>query len=174
LTLARAWAVPGTPGLMHRIGGLERDYDTGHISYDPDNHQRMTEVRAAKIAGIAKDIPLQAVAQGGPRGKVALVGWGSTYGVLHQAVKQLRSEGIDVAHIHLRYLNPFPRNLGDLLRSYGLVLVPEMNMGQLVTLLRAAYLVPAVGISKVSGKPFKVTELLEEVRTHLARARVKP
>jgi len=166
-TLARAWARPGTPGLMHRIGGLERDYDTGHISYDPDNHQRMTEVRAAKIAGIANDIPLQAVSQGGPRGAVALVGWGSTYGSLHQAVKQLRAEGMDIAHIHLRYLNPFPRNLGELLRGYRTVLVPEMNMGQLVMLLRAAYLLPAKGIHQVTGKPFKVTELIEEVRTAL-------
>jgi len=166
-TLARVWARPGTPELMHRIGGLERDYDTGHISYDPDNHQRMTEVRAAKIAGIANDIPLQSVSQGGPRGDVALVGWGSTYGALHQAVKQLRAEGVDVAHIHIRYLNPFPRNLGDLLRGYGTVLVPEMNMGQLVTLLRAAYLIPAEGIHKVTGKPFKVSELVDAVHARL-------
>jgi 2-oxoglutarate ferredoxin oxidoreductase subunit alpha len=168
-TLARAWAVPGTPGLMHRIGGLERDYDTGHISYDPDNHQRMTEVRAAKIDGIADDIPVQTVSQGGSRGAVALVGWGSTYGALHQAVKQLRGEGMDIAHIHVRYLHPFPRNLGELLRGYRTVLVPEMNMGQLVLLLRAKYLVPAIGIHKVTGKPFKVTELLEEVRSVLVR-----
>lgn len=170
-TLARTWALPGTPGLMHRVGGLERDHDTGHISYDPENHQRMTEVRAAKIAGIARDIPLQTVSQGGPRGALALVGWGSTYGALHQAVKQLRAEGVDVAHIHLRYLNPFPRNLGELLAGYGRILVPEMNMGQLVALLRAAYLVPAEGISKVQGKPFKVSELVDAVRARMAGVR---
>jgi 2-oxoglutarate ferredoxin oxidoreductase subunit alpha len=167
VTLARAWAPPGTPGLMHRVGGLERDHDSGHISYDPENHQRMTAVRAAKIAGIAADVPLQTVAQGGPRGAVALVGWGSTYGALHQAVKQLRAGGLDVAHIHLRYLHPFPRNLGELLKGFDRILVPEMNMGQLVSLLRAAYLLPAEGISKVQGKPFKVSELVEAVHARL-------
>jgi 2-oxoglutarate/2-oxoacid ferredoxin oxidoreductase subunit alpha len=166
-TLARAWAVPGTPGLMHRIGGLERDYDTGHISYDPDNHQRMTEVRAEKIARIADDIPVQPVAQGGPRGAVALVGWGSTYGALHAAVKELRAEGMDISHIHIRYLSPFPRNLGELLHGFRTVIVPEMNMGQLVMLLRSKYLVPAVGVHNVTGKPFKVTELVEAVRSEL-------
>jgi 2-oxoglutarate ferredoxin oxidoreductase subunit alpha len=166
-TLARAWAVPGTPGLMHRIGGLERDYDTGHISYDPDNHQRMTEVRAEKIARIADDIPVQAVAQGGARGAVALVGWGSTYGALHAAVKELRAEGMDISHIHVRYLSPFPRNLGELLHGFRTVIVPEMNMGQLLLLLRARYLIPAVGVHNVTGKPFKVTELVEAVRSEL-------
>ncbi len=162
-TLARAWAVPGTPGLEHRIGGLEKDYDTGHISYDPDNHARMTRTRAAKIAGIANDIPAQRPALGDDHGAVAVVGWGSTYGAIHRAVGEAREDGLDVSHIHLRYLNPFPANLGDLLKRFDRILVPEMNSGQLVQLLRAAYLVPAVGLSKVAGKPFKVAEIVEAI-----------
>src|SRR5881296_3363316 len=162
-TLARAWAVPGTPGLEHRIGGLEQDYDTGHISYDPDNHARMTRARAAKIAGIANDIPPQRVALGDDHGAVAVVGWGSTYGAIHRAVREARADGLDVSHIHLRYLNPFPRNLGELLQRFGRILVPEMNNGQLVQLLRAAYLVPAEGLSKVEGKPFKVAEIVQAI-----------
>ena len=162
-TLARAWAVPGTPGLEHRIGALEKDYDTGHISYDPDNHARMTRTRAAKIAGIANDIPAQRPALGDDHGAVAVVGWGSTYGAIHRAVGEAREDGLDVSHIHLRYLNPFPANLGDLLKRFDRILVPEMNSGQLVQLLRAAYLVPAVGLSKVAGKPFKVAEIVEAI-----------
>jgi 2-oxoglutarate ferredoxin oxidoreductase subunit alpha len=151
-TLARPWVKPGTPQLEHRIGGLERDYDSGHISYDPDNHARMTKARADKIAGIANDIPLQTVALGNDRGKLALVGWGSTFGGIHRAVQIARNEGRDVSHIHVRYLSPFPRNLGDLLRRYDRVIVPEMNNGQLVKLLRAEYLVPAESLPKVTGK----------------------
>ena len=155
---------PGTPQLEHRIGGLERDYDTGHISYDPDNHARMTNARADKIAGIANDIPLQTVALGEDHGKLAVVGWGSTFGAIHQAVKIARDEGTDVAHIHVRYLSPFPRNLGELLKRYERVLVPEMNNGQLVKLLRAEYLVDAEGFSKVTGKPFRVTDIVQRIR----------
>jgi len=163
-TLARPWARPGTPGLEHRIGGLEKDYDTGHISYDPENHARMTRARAMKIAGIANDIPLQTVALGDDHGALAVVGWGSTYGALHQGVRRAREEGIEASHIHLRYLNPFPRNLGELLRRFDRILVPEMNNGQLVALLRAAFLVPAEGFNKVEGKPFKVAEIVEAIR----------
>ncbi|MBI4419292.1 MAG: 2-oxoacid:acceptor oxidoreductase subunit alpha [Gemmatimonadetes bacterium] len=166
-TLARAWAIPGTPGLEHRVGGLERAYESGHISYDPENHQKMTEVRAAKVAGITNDIPLQKVALGGPRGRLGVVGWGSTFGAINQAVQQARAEGLDVSQIHLRYLNPFPRNLGDLLRGYQQVLVPELNNGQLVQLLRAAYLIPAEGLNKVAGKPFKVSEIARGIRAAL-------
>jgi 2-oxoglutarate ferredoxin oxidoreductase subunit alpha len=166
-TLARPWAVPGTPGLEHRVGGIERDYDSGHIDYDPDNHERMTKVRAAKIAGIAKDIPLQDVSEGEPHGKLAVVGWGSTYGSILQAVRQAREDGMDVSHVHLRYLSPFPRNLGELLRGFDRVIVPEMNNGQLVTMLRAHYLVPAEGLNKIQGKPFKVREILEAIRAAL-------
>src|SRR6266404_3196417 len=163
-TLARPWVKPGTPQLEHRIGGLERDYDSGHISYDPDNHARMTAARADKIAGIANDIPLQTVSLGDDHGKLAVVGWGPTFGASHQAVKIARDEGRDVAHIHVRYLSPFPRNLGDLLKRYDRVLVPEMNNGQLVKLLRAEYLVDAEGFSKVTGKPFRVTDIVQRIR----------
>src|SRR6266568_3169468 len=166
VTLARAWAVPGTSGLEHRIGGLEKDYDTGHISYDPENHARMTRTRAAKIAGIANDIPPQRAALGADHGAVAVVGWGSTYGAIQQAVREAREDGLDVSHLHLRYLNPFPSNLGDLLKRFDRVLVPEMNSGQLVQLLRAAYLVPAEGLNKVEGKPFKVAEIVQAIRGH--------
>ena len=166
-TLARRWVKPGTPGLEHRIGGLEKDYTTGNVSYDPENHQRMTNVRHEKIANIADDIPEQEVDQGPDHGAIAVVGWGSTYGPISRAVERSRDEyGIDVAHIHLRYLNPLPRNLGDLLASYETVLVPEMNMGQLTTVLRSRYLVPAVSVPKVTGKPFKIVEVMDAIRAH--------
>jgi 2-oxoglutarate ferredoxin oxidoreductase subunit alpha len=167
-TLARAWAIPGTPGLEHRIGGIERSYESGHISYDPDNHQKMTKVRAAKVAGIAQDIPEQQVALGEAGGPLAVVGWGSTFGPIHQAVRQARAAGMAVSHIHIRYLAPFPRNLGDLLRRFDRILVPEMNNGQLVTLLRAAYLVPAEGLNQISGKPFKVSTIEAAIRAATA------
>jgi 2-oxoglutarate/2-oxoacid ferredoxin oxidoreductase subunit alpha len=162
-TLARPWVRPGTPNLAHRIGGLEKDYDSGHISYDPENHARMTDARAAKIAGIARDVPLQTPALGEDHGALAVVGWGSTFGPIHQAVRRAREDGVDVAHIHVRHLSPFPRNLGDLLKRYDRVLVPEMNNGQLVRLLRAEYLIPAEGLSKVTGKPFRVQEIVDAI-----------
>ena len=158
-SLARVWAKPGTPDLMHRIGGIERSYDTGHISYDPDNHQKMTDTRAAKIDGIAGDIPPQAVELGTETGKLAVVGWGSTYGPINRAVDNLRAEGKDVSHIHIRHIWPLPANLGALLAGYDRVLIPEMNNGQLITLLRAEYLIDAVGLNKVSGQPFKIREI---------------
>jgi 2-oxoglutarate ferredoxin oxidoreductase subunit alpha len=166
-TLARVWAKPGTPGLEHRVGGIERSYDSGHISYDPDNHHKMTTIRAAKVAGIANDIPLQRMTLGAPSGKLVLVGWGSTYGPVQQAVRLARAEGLDVSHIHLRHLNPFPRNLGDLLKGFEKVVVPEMNNGQLVHILRSTYLVPAEGLDKVNGKPFKSGEVLQAIRSYL-------
>jgi 2-oxoglutarate ferredoxin oxidoreductase subunit alpha len=171
VTLARPWAVPGTPGLEHRIGGLERSAKTGNISYDPDNHQTMTDLRAAKIQGIADDIPLQEPVLGEPRGDIVVVGWGSTYGPIHQAVRNLRDEGHAVSHVHLRYLWPLPRNLGDLLRGFDRVLVPEMNNGQLVTVLRAQYLVPAEGINQVTGKPFKVSDIEQAIRARMEMGR---
>src|SRR5947207_3888194 len=170
-TLARAWAVPGTPDLEHRIGGLEKDYDTGHISYDPENHARMTRTRAAKIAGIANGVPPQRVALGHDHGAVALGGLGPTPGAIPRAVRRARQGGIDASHVHLRYLNPFPRNLGELLRRFHRIVVPELNNGQLVQLLRAAYLVPAEGLNKVQGKPFKVSEISEAIEATLGRAR---
>ena len=163
-TLARVWARPGTPGLEHRIGGIERSATSGNISYDPDNHATMTELRAAKIAGIAADIPEQDVSQGEDRGELAVVGWGSTFGPIHMAVQRARAEGRRVSHIHLRYISPFPRNLGELLKRFDRVLVPEMNNGQLVMLLRAAYLVPAERFSQVNGKPYKVSTVLDAIR----------
>ncbi|NKB55661.1 MAG: 2-oxoacid:acceptor oxidoreductase subunit alpha [Alphaproteobacteria bacterium] len=166
-TLGRVWVKPGTPGLEHRVGGIEKSYDSGHISYDPDNHQKMTDIRAAKIKGIANDIPLQEVDQGNESGRVAVVGWGSTYGPISRAVSVLRDKGEDVSHIHLRYINPLPRNLGELLKGFDKVVVPEMNTGQLVTLLRSEYLVPAEGLNKVNGQPFKIAEIENAVRARL-------
>ena len=166
-TLARNWAIPGTPGLEHRIGGIERDYDTGHISYNPENHQRMTNVRMAKIAGVADDIPTQTVEEGDDTGQMAVVGWGSTYGPINRAVSSLRAKGFKVSHIHLRYLSPLPNGLGELLRGFEQVMVPEMNTGQLVTLLRSEYLVPAEGLNKVTGQPFRISEIEDEIRKRL-------
>ncbi|MBE25365.1 MAG: 2-oxoglutarate ferredoxin oxidoreductase subunit alpha [Rhodospirillaceae bacterium] len=164
-TLARAWAVPGTPGLEHRIGGLEKDFNTGNISYDPDNHGHMTQVRADKIEGIALDIPLQEVSSGPDNGPLAVVGWGSTYGAIEEAIKIATSEGLDVAHIHLRYINPMPQNMGQLLAGYKKILVPEMNCGQLVTIIRSKFMIPAEGVNKVTGQPFKVREILAAIRS---------
>ncbi|HJO12065.1 MAG TPA: 2-oxoacid:acceptor oxidoreductase subunit alpha [Gammaproteobacteria bacterium] len=162
-TLARVWAKPGTPGLEHRLGGIERSYDSGDISYDPENHQRMTDLRQAKIAGISSDIPLQEVVLGETTGKLAVVGWGSTFGAIHQAVKRARLEGLEVSHIQVRYLSPLPPNLGNLLAGFDTVLVPEMNTGQFINLLRAEYLIEAEGLSKVSGQPFKIGEILAAI-----------
>jgi 2-oxoglutarate ferredoxin oxidoreductase subunit alpha len=166
-SLARVWARPGTPGLEHRIGGIERDYYSGHISYDAENHQRMTNVRMAKVAGVARDVPRQHVEQGGKTGRMAVVGWGSTYGPISRAVGNLRKEGADVSQIHLRHIWPLPSNLGDLLAGFEKILVPEMNTGQLVTVLRSEYLVPATGLNKVSGQPFKIAELEATIRERL-------
>lgn len=166
-TLARAWALPGTPGLEHRIGGIEKDYDSGHISYDPQNHERMTHVRAQKIANIADDIPELEVFGSPKGGKLLVLGWGSTYGAIRQAVESMRAEGKDVSHAHLRYLNPFPRNFETVLRSHEKVLIPEMNMGQLETIVRARYLIPTVGLHKIQGKPFRVDELVAKMRSLL-------
>ena len=166
-TKSRPWVKPGTPDLEHRIGGLERDFASGNISYDPDNHHKMTQTRFEKIARIAEDIPLQTVEEGTEGGALAVVGWGSTYGPISRAVEWMRAEGYDVSHIHLRHIWPLPRNLGDLLRSYDRVLVPEMNMGQLSTVLRAEYLVPAESLSKVAGQPFKISEIMDAIRSRL-------
>ena len=166
-TLARLWARPGTKGLVHRIGGLEKSFETGHISYDADNHHKMTLVRRAKVDGIADDIPEQAVTTGSVGGELAVVGWGSTYGPISQAVARARARGLDVSHIHIRYLHPFPKNLGELLAKYDRVLVPEMNMGQLMTVLRDHFLIAATPVNKVSGQPFKVAEILDAIYDHL-------
>ncbi|MEK9692186.1 MAG: 2-oxoacid:acceptor oxidoreductase subunit alpha [Rhodospirillaceae bacterium] len=166
-TLARPWVAPGTPGLEHRIGGIEKDYDTGNISYDPDNHHKMTKVRAEKIANIANDIPMQEVANGNTSGKMAVIGWGSTFGAIEQAVKRCRKDGLDVSHIHIRHIWPMPANMAELLSGFDQLLVPEMNNGQLVKLLRAEYLVPAEPLTQISGQPFKVSDLEREIRSRL-------
>jgi 2-oxoglutarate ferredoxin oxidoreductase subunit alpha len=157
-TLARPWAIPGTPGLMHRVGGIEKEDGTGNISYDPENHDKMTRLRAAKIAGIANDIP--AIVPDDPGGAdVVVVSWGGTWGAATAAVRRVRGRGKQVAHVHLRHLNPFPANLGEVLRSYQKVLVPELNMGQLSKLLRAEFLVDAQSYNRVAGVPFRAAEL---------------
>ncbi|HXK19020.1 MAG TPA: hypothetical protein VNG33_14510 [Polyangiaceae bacterium] len=163
-TLARNWAIPGTPGLMHRIGGIEKDFNSGHISYNPDNHELMTKTRAAKIAGIANDIPEQKIEVGTDKGKLLVLGWGSTYGSIREAVTRCRERGLDVSHAHVRHLNPFPKNLGELLKRFDRVLVPELNNGQLVKMIRSQYLVPAESLPKIQGQPFKIAELEEKIR----------
>src|SRR5216117_1490091 len=165
-TLAREWAIPGTPGLEHRIGGLEKQDETGNVSYDPDNHDHMVRLRAQKVAGIAADIPELEVDD--PDGASLLVlGWGGTYGPIQSAARRLRRDGKKVAHAHLTHLNPFPRNLGDVLRSYDRVLVPEMNLGQLLKLVRAEFLVDAVGFNRVRGLPFRSDELADAMEAML-------
>ncbi|MEY4056123.1 MAG: hypothetical protein RL519_1458 [Pseudomonadota bacterium] len=156
---ARPWIKPGTPGLMHRIGGIEKAVDTGHLDYSPANHQAMTDARKAKIDGIAKSIPDQDVCLGNPGGKLAVVGWGSTYGPIHQAVGRARAKGQDVSHIHVRHIWPLPQNLGELLKGFDKVLVPEMNTGQFKTVLRDQFLVDAQPLTKTSGQPFTITEI---------------
>jgi 2-oxoglutarate/2-oxoacid ferredoxin oxidoreductase subunit alpha len=159
-TLARPWATPGTPGLEHRIGGLEKADGTGNVSYDPDNHDHMVRIRAQKVAGIAADIPELTVDEEGGE-ELLVVSWGGTYGPVAAGVRRVRGEGGKVAHAHLSYLNPFPRNTGDVLRRYEKILVPEMNLGQLLKLVRAEFLVDAVGYNRVRGLPFRSSELAE-------------
>ncbi len=165
-TLARPWAVPGTPGLEHRIGGLEKADVTGNVSYDPDNHDSMVRLRAQKVAGIASDIPeLEVDEQDGAR--LLVLSWGGTYGPVAAGVRRIRKDGGAVAHAHLKYLNPFPRNTGDVLTSYDRVLVPEINLGQLLQLVRAQFLVDAVGYNRVRGLPLRASEVADAIRTML-------
>jgi 2-oxoglutarate/2-oxoacid ferredoxin oxidoreductase subunit alpha len=161
-TFARPWAVPGTPGLEHRVGGLEKEAITGNVSYDPANHQLMTDTRAWKVANIANDIP-QLEVDGEEDANVLVLGWGSTFGSIRAAARRARLEGHKVATAHLRYLNPMPNNLGDVLRSYDRILIPELNTGQLLKVIRAEYLLDAVGLNKVAGEPFKVSEIAEKI-----------
>jgi 2-oxoglutarate ferredoxin oxidoreductase subunit alpha len=155
----RPWIKPGTPGLTHRIGGIEKAIDTGNIDYSPAVHQSQTDARRAKIDGVAKSIPPQQVELGNTSGKLAVVGWGSTFGPIHQAVRRARRKGLDVSHIHVRHIWPLPANLGDLLRGYDKILVPEMNTGQFKTVLRDQYLVDAQPLTKTSGQPFAIAEI---------------
>jgi 2-oxoglutarate ferredoxin oxidoreductase subunit alpha len=164
--LARPWVRPGTPGLEHRIGGIEKADITGSISYDPANHERMTMYRARKVEAVAQDIPPTPV-RGEPTGDLVVVGWGSTYGAIAAAVDEVRAQGTQVSHVHVKYLNPLPPDLGTLLKGFKKILVPEMNLGQLRTILRATYLVDAAGLNKVQGQPFKVSEIADGIRRAL-------
>ena len=157
-TLARPWAIPGTPGLEHRIGGLEKANITGNVSYDPENHERMALLRAEKVSRIADDIP-PTKPFGEPKGNLLVLTWGGTYGAVRTAVEHKQEEGASVSHVHLRYLNPLPSDLGDILKQFDKVLVPELNFGQLLKLIRADYLINAVGLNKVQGLPFYVFEV---------------
>ena len=169
-TLARQWAIPGTPGLEHRVGGLEKADISGNVSYDPDNHHRMQMLRQAKVAGIADDIPLLEV-HGPDRGDLLVLGWGSTYGAIRSAVERLQADGRSVAHAHLRHLNPFPKNTETVLGSYRRVLIPEVNLGQLLLLVRAKFLIDAVGYDRVRGKPFRISEIEEAATKILEESR---
>ncbi len=163
-TLARPWAVPGTPGLEHRVGGLEKADGTGEISYSAENHERMVRLRAAKIDGIARDIAPLEVEDPQGDARVLILGWGSTYGPVRAACRRVRAKGMSVAHAHLRHLNPFPANTGEVVRGYDRVIVPEMNLGQLALLLRARYLVDVIGYNRVQGRPFKAEELADVIK----------
>lgn len=165
--LVRPWAIPGTQGLEHRIGGLEKEDVTGNVSYDPDNHQHMVNTRQAKVDKIADYIPLQKLDNGPERGKVLVLGWGSTYGAIKSAVIELLAESKSVAHAHLRYIRPFPKNLGEILRNYETVIIPEINNGQLIKIIRDQYFIDAKGYNKIMGVPITKTELVEELRKYL-------
>lgn len=172
-TLSRPWVLPGTPGLEHRIGGIEKQDVTGNVSYDPENHDFMVRIRAQKIAGIDREIPPTRV-MGPSKGKVLVVGWGSTYGSITQAVKTLQTEGQSVACVHLRYLNPLPPDLGSILSNYEKILVPEINLGQLLWILRSRFLVDAVGFNQVRGQPLKVREIKNNILKLLAKGKGDP
>jgi 2-oxoglutarate/2-oxoacid ferredoxin oxidoreductase subunit alpha len=165
-TLARPWAIPGTPGLEHRIGGLEKQDVTGNINYEPLNHENMVRIRAAKVEAIVQDIP-NLLPNGDPEGDLLIVSWGSTFGAITQAVNGQRAKGRKIGHLHLRHLNPLPANVGDILKRYKKVLVPELNMGQLLWVLRAKFLVNAVGLNKIQGRPFKQAELDQKIEEML-------
>jgi 2-oxoglutarate/2-oxoacid ferredoxin oxidoreductase subunit alpha len=162
--LARQWAIPGVKGLEHRVGGIEKEDLTGNISYDPENHEKMVKIRAAKIDNIANYVSLQKIDQGKESGKILVLGWGSTYGSIKTAVAECIRQGIDVSHIHLNYIHPFPKNLGELLKNFEIVIVPELNNGQLVKLIRDKFLIDAKGFNKIKGLPFYVSELIDRIK----------
>ena len=166
--LVRSWVVPGTPGLEHRIGGIEKQNITGNVSYDPENHQLMVKIREEKVDKIANDIPEQHLDSGAEKGKLLVIGWGSTYGVIKSAVAELQSQGQEVSHAHIRYLRPFPRNLGDIIKNFDQVLVPEINNGQLIKIIRDKYLVDAKAYNKIMGIPITKGELTEVMKKMLA------
>jgi 2-oxoglutarate ferredoxin oxidoreductase subunit alpha len=164
-TFARLWASPGDARFIHRVGGIEKDVDTGNISYEADNHQAMTDIRTGKVASVARFIAHQEIDQG-VSGGLAVVAWGSTYGALYQAVKESLAEGLQVAHIHLRHINPLAENLGELLSQFETILIPELNTGQLATLLRDKLGVHVEQLNKVSGQPLTVAEVKKAIATH--------
>jgi 2-oxoglutarate ferredoxin oxidoreductase subunit alpha len=165
--LVRPWAVPGTAGLEHRIGGLEKQDVTGNVSYDQDNHQHMVKTRQAKVDKIADYIPLQTLDSGPEKGKVLVLGWGSTYGAIKSAVMELQEEGHAVSHAHIRYLRPFPKNLGDIIKNFDKVLIPEINNGQLVRIIRDEFFVDAKGYNKIMGVPITKGELVDAIEQML-------
>jgi 2-oxoglutarate/2-oxoacid ferredoxin oxidoreductase subunit alpha len=165
--LVRPWALPGTPGLEHRIGGLEKENITGNVSYEPENHQLMVKIREEKVEKVALNIPQQKLDNGPEKGKVLVLGWGSTYGVIKTAVIDLLNEGHEIAHAHLRYVRPFPANLGDILKNYETVLIPEINNGQLIKIIRDKYFVDAKGYHKIMGIPITKSELIEAIKAYL-------
>ncbi|MBC8035543.1 MAG: 2-oxoacid:acceptor oxidoreductase subunit alpha [Chitinophagaceae bacterium] len=166
--LVRPWAIPGTPGLEHRIGGIEKQHITGNVSYDPDNHQTMVKIRQEKVDKIAHYIPEQILDSGPEKGKLLILGWGSTYGAIKSAVIQLQLEGYSVSHAHIRYIRPFPRNLGSILKNFEHILIPEINNGQLIKIIRDQYLVDAKGYNKIMGVPITKGELVEKVKEMMA------
>ena len=171
-TLARPWAIPGTPGLMHRLGGLEKEDGTGNINYTPENHERMVRLRAAKVAGIANDIPPAEVV-GDADADLCVLGWGSTWAAIDAAVQRTRRRGIKVAWIHLTHLNPFPANLGELLQGFKRIVVPELNLGQLCRIVRADFLVDARPVTKVQGLPFTALEIETAIEQAVAELAVR-
>jgi 2-oxoglutarate ferredoxin oxidoreductase subunit alpha len=165
--LARPWAVPGTKGLEHRIGGLEKQDITGNVNYEPDNHEHMVKTRQAKVDLIANYIPDQQIDTGATKGKVLVLGWGSTFGSIKSAVIELIHEGHQVSHAHLRYLRPFPKNLGEILSGFDTILIPEINNGQLIKIIRDVFFVDAKGYNKIKGTPITKGELMEEIKKYL-------
>ena len=165
--LVRPWVVPGTAGLEHRIGGLEKQNITGNISYDPENHQTMVKLRRDKVDKIAEHIPEQKLDSGPENGKLLILGWGSTYGAIKSACAVLQAEGVSVAHAHLRYIRPFPKNLGEIIKNYEKLLIPELNDGQLIRIIRDIYFTDAKGYNKIMGVPFTRTELVEAIKEML-------
>ncbi|MES2396101.1 MAG: 2-oxoacid:acceptor oxidoreductase subunit alpha [Bacteroidota bacterium] len=167
--LAREWAIPGTKGLEHRVGGIEKENETGNISYDPHNHEFMVKTRQAKVDNIADYIPLQTIDNGNAKGKLLILGWGSTYGSIKTAVKLAIADGYDVSHAHVKYLNPLPKNLGDILKSFDKILIPEINNGQLIKVIRDKYLIDAKGLNKIQGMPFTSAEINEKIIEMLSK-----
>ena len=165
--LSRPWAIPGTPGLEHRIGGIEKQHETGNISYEPENHEFMVRMRENKVEKVADYVPLQTIDNGNDKGKLLVVGWGSTYGSIKTAVIEARAKGYDVSHAHIRYLKPFPKNLGEILYNFDQVLIPEMNTGQLARVIRDKFMIPAIAYNKIQGMPFTAGEIMEKIESVL-------